>query len=693
MAERMRAALMAGVLTALSFSGAWGQHTDFDRSGLVDFDDFYAFADAFGSWYGDGVYDLQYDLNEDGRIDFDDYFSFADEIGQVVVPDYVLSGHLVHTQQPSYVNIMFQVHDGDGWGVDYLSAESFRVWEDGLRVSPTESAMQIRQRHEMPYRLKTVLMLDNGLSSGNDLGEISSAAASLVENITTQQQIALYKFSQRAELIQDFTDDVDSLRRAISHIQLGYPSTDLYGSVIDGVSQWDDSYSISGVEQGCLILLTDGTDTQGSSTLSEALTARGSKRVIVIGLGDGVDAAALSQLGNAGYYQLDNVGQLAPRLRAIQRDITLGANSLYWLFYMSPLLGDETHSLELTIEDNTRSSTLAGSINSADFYSVDRGVYIDPTEGNKGGTRVLNLASGDTASVHAVTYLGANPPQYNWISGSGSVVVMAGGDGQAAGRVIAVGNSGQTTAIELEDTANSLSRHIIVHIVGTTRFPLLGNATMDFVWIDPGTFTMGASDIAQPEHEVTISKGYWLGKYEITQGQWEAVMGNNPSTYEGSSRPVENVSWNDLQEFTLRLNEVAGEGVYRLPTEAEWEYACRAGTATQWSFGDDHEHLSVFAWYADNSGTAGTRNVGTRLQNPWQAHDLHGNVSEWVLDWFGVYAAEAQVDPMGPASGSLRVIRGGSFSHNSSYLRSAARLHLTPAYRHRSIGARLVRTR
>ena len=694
MAERIRTALMSGILALLSCGSAWAQYPDFDRSGMVDFDDLYAFVDVFGSKYGDPTYDLLYDLNEDGTIGFDDFFSFAESFGQSVDPDYALFGRLVHTEQPSYVNIMFQVADAAGRGVDHLLARDFLVRENGLAISPTATALQIRRRASFPYLLKTVLVLDNGLSAGNDLGAITSAAASLVENVTTQQLIAVYAFSESARLIQDFTADVDSLTSAISHLQLGYPSTDLYGSVIAGVSRWDDVYSTSGVEEGVLILLTDGTDTQGSSTLAQALSARGDRRVIAIGLGDGVDAEILRQLGNAGYFQLDDVAGLGPLMRAIQRDIASGANGLYWLFYMSPARGDQTHSLELAIGDNTSNSTVTSAISSADFYTVNRGVYVDPTEGNKTGTKSLSIAPGDTIQGQALTYLGPNPPQYDWISADeDAVVVVAGGDGQATARVIAVGDSGQTTSIEVEDIANNFIRSISVEIVGTTRFPLRGNATMEFVWVDPGSFTMGASDIASPQHEVTISRGYWLGKYEITQAEWEAVMGSNPSTYSGADLPVENVSWNEVEEFIQRLNEVAGEGVYRLPTEAEWEYACRAGTSTRWSFGDDDGELGEYAWFADNSRPLATREVGSKRENPWRLHDLHGNVAEWVQDWFESYTASDQVDPTGPTAGTLRVVRGGSFSHTAPYMRSAARLHLAPTFRFKNVGARLLRTR
>jgi len=251
---------------------------------------------------------------------------------------------------------------------------------------------------------------------------------------------------------------------------------------------------------------------------------------------------------------------------------------------------------------------------------------------------------------------------------------------------------------------------------------LPGGGTMEFVWIEPGTFTMGtteeqeqllrdkgmwigeAFDREQPAHEVTISRGFWLGKYELTQGQWQAVMGTTPWSgqenyvWEKPNVPAVYISWDDVQSFIEKLNEAAGEEIFRLPTEAEWEYACRAGTTTLWCFGDDEGQLGEYAWYYDNAG-AGGRNygqkVGTKLPNPWGLYDMHGNVYEWVLDWYevGSYSSEAQVDPQGPAPSALgRVARGSAFFREAQYVRSAGlRGYSNPKRVVAHIGAHLLR--
>lgn len=222
---------------------------------------------------------------------------------------------------------------------------------------------------------------------------------------------------------------------------------------------------------------------------------------------------------------------------------------------------------------------------------------------------------------------------------------------------------------------------VTVRLPGTDVF-------MEFASIPSGTFTMGSPSSESgrgstegPQHEVTISEGFQLGKYEVTQGQWEAVMGTTPwvgQSYvrEEPANPAVYVSWNDAQAFVQELNAASGDSLYRLPTEAEWEYACRAETSTRWSFGDDETELGDYAWYRENAWNVGEQyahEVGVKLPNLWGLHDMHGNVYEWCQDWYGSYTSEAQEDPLGPSSGSSRVERGGSFGIGAQFTRSAAR--------------------
>jgi formylglycine-generating enzyme required for sulfatase activity len=219
---------------------------------------------------------------------------------------------------------------------------------------------------------------------------------------------------------------------------------------------------------------------------------------------------------------------------------------------------------------------------------------------------------------------------------------------------------------------------------------------MEFVLIQAGTFQMGSNDgdsDERPVHEVRISKAFYLGKHEVTQGQWQAVMGNNPSNFKGdANRPVENVSWDDVQEFIRKLNAKEGGSTYRLPTEAEWEYAARAGTTMAYSFGNDAEQLGKYAWYGANAGGT-THPVGQRESNARGLYDMHGNVWEWVQDWYGqdYYARSTAVDPTGPSSGSRRVFRGGGWFNVAGFCRSAFRSCNAPGFRYGFLGLRLLR--
>jgi formylglycine-generating enzyme required for sulfatase activity len=221
---------------------------------------------------------------------------------------------------------------------------------------------------------------------------------------------------------------------------------------------------------------------------------------------------------------------------------------------------------------------------------------------------------------------------------------------------------------------------------------------MKFNLIPAGTFTMGEGDEADDQlfqalvHEVTLTKPFKMGVHEVTQAQYEQVMKNNPSNFKGAENPVENVSWEDAVEFCRKLSELPAEkaagNVYRLPTEAEWEYACRAGTTTNFSFGDDESDLCDYAWCDSNSADK-THPVGRKQPNAWGLYDMHGNVLEWCQDWYGDYRSGSVTNPVGFKSGSRRVFRGGSWSDSAVYCRSAYRYGLFPSFRLINYGFRV----
>jgi len=217
---------------------------------------------------------------------------------------------------------------------------------------------------------------------------------------------------------------------------------------------------------------------------------------------------------------------------------------------------------------------------------------------------------------------------------------------------------------------------------------------MRFKLIPAGSFMMGsnssnADDDESTIHRVTISRPFYIGVYEVTQEQYESVMGINPSHFRGSNRPVESVSWNDAVEFCRRLSQMEGV-TYRLPTEAEWEYACRANTTTDYYWGSDSAER--YTWYGQNSGYQ-THDVGQKRPNAWGLHDIAGNVWEWCSDWYDedYYSRSPSRDPQGPSSGERRVLRGGSWSDYPRYLRVSYRNWFSPVNRLNYNGFRCIR--
>jgi formylglycine-generating enzyme required for sulfatase activity len=210
------------------------------------------------------------------------------------------------------------------------------------------------------------------------------------------------------------------------------------------------------------------------------------------------------------------------------------------------------------------------------------------------------------------------------------------------------------------------------------------------VLVRAGAFTMGdaAGDEEEKPHDVTLTKDFWMGVTEVTQAQWQAVAGSNPSSVKGAELPVTNVSWDDVQEFLKKLAPRVKDRAPGLPTEAEWEYACRAGTKTQWSCGDTDAQIDASAWTNRTSG--GTpQPAGRKAPNAWGLHDMSGNVWEWCADWYGPYEAKG-TDPTGPSTGTDRVVRGGSWDSKPSLARSAARYWGAPDERSGTIGLRVV---
>ena len=225
--------------------------------------------------------------------------------------------------------------------------------------------------------------------------------------------------------------------------------------------------------------------------------------------------------------------------------------------------------------------------------------------------------------------------------------------------------------------------------------PVKNGISIDMVRVEAGTFTMGATpemeyplDWEKPTHQVTLTNDYYIGKYEVTQALWQAVMNSNPSNFKGDNLPVEQVSWDDCQVFISKLNSITGKK-FRLPTEAEWEYAARGGKKSRGYQYGGSSNLSDVAWYGGNSDNK-THAVGSKQANELGIYDMTGNVREWCQDWYGSYSSSSQVNPIGANSGSYRVYRGGCWNYAARYCRWSYRYCFTPAIRNFDLGLRLV---
>jgi formylglycine-generating enzyme required for sulfatase activity len=297
---------------------------------------------------------------------------------------------------------------------------------------------------------------------------------------------------------------------------------------------------------------------------------------------------------------------------------------------------------------------------------------------------------------------------YQWYK-NGQLIAGATGDRYVIEDIDKTQHDGNYSLVISNDFGTVTTPATTIDVNGTpTTHTVLSANNLEMIFCPPGTFMMGQEGVATPVHQVTLTNGFYLGKYEVTQAQYETVMTGNseglnakPSQWPNNNdRPVEKVSWNDVQVFLSRLNdmeETAGRlptgWKYVLPTEAQWEYACRAGTTTAYSWGNDiNSSRANYNW--DGGATTGidfkqTRDVGMYDPNPWGFFDMHGNVWEWVYDWRADYPSGSQTNPEGPASGSSRVCRGGSWDHQHPNLRSATRHRNTTIHLNYSLGFRL----
>jgi formylglycine-generating enzyme required for sulfatase activity len=342
---------------------------------------------------------------------------------------------------------------------------------------------------------------------------------------------------------------------------------------------------------------------------------------------------------------------------------------------------------------------------------------VSPTSGSTLGGTAITITGANLTGASSVTVGGVaatsvvvfSPTSITAVTPAGTAgaktvaVTTAGGTASLTNGFTYVVSSGWYTVIEQYVDAAVVTNVAMRNAITASGLPwrVRDNGTnIEMLLVPPGTFTMGCTASNQsacnsnenPTHSVTLTQAFYLGRYEVTQGQWVAKMGSNPSAFQGASypdaanRPVEQVSWNTIQGY------LSATGM-RLPSEAEWEYACRAGTTTAFNNGSsDDATVGTIAWYSSNSGNQ-THAVGGKAANALGLHDMSGNVYEWVNDWYGstYYSVSPSTNPLGPVSGTNRVCRGGSWYYVTSVVRSSCRPYSSPDGTYAYVGFRVAR--
>ena len=285
---------------------------------------------------------------------------------------YAMYLNFIEAVVPHNINLTFRVIDINGSGVNYLKLKDFEIFEDYLPLSIAESEIVVMNLPTIYNQIKTVLMLDNSTSIEGDTSKIKTSARNIVNGIRPNQEIAIYQFSDKITLLQDYTNDTNLLLNAINKkYTSGVKSTDFYGAVNFGASKWVDESTLQKFVQGCMVIISDGNDTQGSNTLAKALNAVHNKIVFTVGLGNEIQPEILSKLGTAGYFQTGQESEIVNQFKIIEQNLISAASSFYNLSYKSPKRGAGNHSLQIRIVNNSYTgdrSSIITTFNSSIFY-------------------------------------------------------------------------------------------------------------------------------------------------------------------------------------------------------------------------------------------------------------------------------------------------------------------------------------
>ncbi len=436
------------------------------------------FDDGFWEWILAGYpagsgYSIQVSTTAEGH-------TYSDESNapfDLVLPGIELQLVASDTAAPSFVNLLFRASTQSGTGVSFLDDLAFyQVLENGNEVSPTESIPSIGKLGTAPFIQKTVLMLDNSFSIGLNLELVKEAARTAIRQKFAEQEIEVWTFSENVVQVQPFSRDGTVLLAAVDSIRLGPPSTDLYGAVVAGTAQLQNSFSHLGIVQSTLVLMTDGRDTQGSTSEADALAAVVNQQVFTVAVGDVTDTAILVQLGTAGSSNGD-FEDLPELFSEVQRLIEEYANSFYWLTYISPSRNNPNVTLQLSVQGNPITSNIGTTFTSVGFSSVSPGIYLNRDfNALLGLDQIVFAGSDNQVVVEAESLFQLYEPSFRWtVADPGRIsIVDVWGDSNALAHLVVLSDSKFSTTLTVEDLANGIQRVIPIHSDATVPEPSAG---------------------------------------------------------------------------------------------------------------------------------------------------------------------------------------------------------------------------
>ena len=724
---------------------------DFDGDGVVGVEDFLLFVARFGSSQGDGRYEAKYDLDGDGTIGVSDYLAFVNLIGQTVTSTGSVETDRSALIALYNATDGANWNDNHNWLSDKPLNQWHGVTTDTqgrvveLDLGDNDLSGPIPPEIGNLTDLTRLELRSNQLTgtipeSFSNLRKLKSIYLQNNQLVGTIPVSVCLNIGKSSPLPDNLTFEAD--------LTICVPDD----SALDHFAYLHHPARCSSADRAVLIELynaTDGPNWLNNTNWLSYLPLSSWDRVTptyIVGLDyrnksiealnlqnnslSGVLPASLGNLTDLEILRLgDNrlTGPIPSTLGNLKSLKELELDGNQHSGRIPPELGKLTNLEILNLDDNQFSGPIPSTL--GNLTKIER---LDLTGNQISGSipsTLGNLKNLTYLDLHGLQLTGRIPPELGDLTNlesldlsrnnlSGQVPVSLKKLGKLTSLYLAGGigiepqppmNENLCLPSELDNWVNSIEYTDAYHLSACTdnsdvptdslhSITLPGGVLveMEMVWIEPGTFQMGSTDKEwraesdeMPEHTVTISQGFFLGKYEVTEGQWNSVTipPYLRSLMPGSifvSREPEVERWEAVQAFIRSLNSAVGSDVYRLPTEAEWEYACRAGTSTLWSFGDDVSQLRHYAVYRPES----TQIVGTKLPNPWGLYDMHGNVAEWVQDYYdsNYYSYSPSVDPAGPSSGSYRVVRGSDSIPHAHYVRSRSR-----SFRKTVAGFRLLR--